>query len=124
MISRALDAKNDIFLNRNRIAVVSDGAEVVQHVRSRLLFYLGECTWDTTAGVPYFQRIFVKPLNLPQVEAILKAVIIQSPNVAKLLDFSMAYTSSTRQLVVAFEAETTYGVVFGATVNTIKGVSI
>ena len=124
MISRALDAKNDIFLSRNRIALVSDGAEVVQHVRSRLLFYLGECTWDTSAGVPYFQRIFVKPLNLPQVEAILKAIVIQSPQVSKLTDFSMAYTSSTRRLVVAFEAETTYGVVFGATVNTIKGVAV
>lgn len=124
MISRALDAKNDIFLNRNRIALVDEGAEVVQHVRSRILFYLGECPWDTTAGVPYFQRVFVKPLNLPQVEAILKAVVIQSPGVLKLTDFSMAYTSSTRQLAVAFEAETTYGVVFGATINTIKGVSV
>jgi hypothetical protein len=124
MIGRALDANNDIFLDRNRLAMVSDGAEVVQHVRSRLLFYLGECAWDTTAGVPYFQRIFVKPMNLPQTEAILKAVIIRSPGVAQLLDFTMAYTSANRQLAVTYKAETTYGVVVGATLNTIKGVPV
>ena len=43
MKSRALNANNDIYLSRRSIATVKDGAEVVQHVRSRLLFYLGEC---------------------------------------------------------------------------------
>lgn len=124
MIGRALDANNDIFMSRRRIAVVSDGAEVVQHVRSRLLFYLGECSWATNVGVPYFQRIFVKPMNLPQTEAILKSVILKSSNVLKLLDFSMQYTSSNRQLGVAYQAETTYGVIVGATLNTVQGVPV
>lgn len=121
MLSRALDSNNDIFVTRGRIAVVQDGAEVVQHVRSRLLFYLGECSWATDKGVPYFQQIFVKPMNLPQVESILKAVIIKSPGVLKLLDFSTAYSSTTRKLAIAWQAETTYGVVSDASLNTIQG---
>lgn len=124
MIGRALDANNDIFMARRRIAVVSDGAEAVQHVRSRLLFYLGECSWAVDVGVPYFQRIFVKPMNLPQTEAILKSVVLNSPNVLKLLDFSMQYTSSNRRLGVAYQAETTYGVIVGATLNTVQGVPV
>lgn len=124
MIGRALDANNDIFVNRRRIAVVDEGAEVVQHVRSRLLFYLGECSWAVDIGVPYFQQIFVKPINLPQVEAILKAVIIKSPNVLQLLDFSMVYSSSTRKLAVSYQAETTYGIVVGATLNTVQGSAV
>lgn len=124
MIGRALNENNDIFMLRRSIAVVSDGAEVVQHVRSRLLFYLGECVWAVNTGVPYFQRVFVKPMNLPQVEAILKSVILKSPGVSKLLDFSMSFNSANRQLAVAWQAETTYGVVVGATLNTFKGVVV
>lgn len=124
MIGRALDESNDIFMSRRRIAVVSDGAEVVQHVRSRLLFYLGECAWSVDTGVPYFQRVFVKPMNLPETEAILKSVILKSPNVAKLLDFSMSFNSANRMLAVAWQAETTYGVLVGATLNTVKGVVV
>ena len=122
MLGRALDENNDIFVSRRRIAVVSDGAEVVQHVRSRMLFYLGECAWSVATGVPYFQRIFVKPMNLPQTEAILKSVILKSPAVSKLLDFSMSFNSVDRKLAVVWQAETIYGVVVGATLNTIKGV--
>lgn len=121
MIGRALDSNNDIYVGRRRIAVVQDGAEAIQFVRSCLLFYLGECSWATNKGVPYFQRIFVKPMNLPETEAILKSVVIKAPSVSKLLDFSMAYSSKTRKLAVAFEADSTYGVISGATLNTIRG---
>lgn len=124
MISRALDSNNDIFVQRRAIALVSDGAEVVQHVRSRLLFYLGECSWAVNTGVPYFTRVFIKPMNLAEVESILKSVIILTPGVQKLLDFKMSFNSTTRQLAVAFEAETTYGVVTGATLNNFNGASI
>jgi hypothetical protein len=124
MKSRALDSNNDIFVRRRSIALVSDGAEVVQHVRSRLLFYLGECSWAVTSGVPYFTRVFVKPMNLAEVEAILKSVIILTPGVNELLDFKMSFNSTTRKLAVAFEANTTYGVVAGATLNNFKGVTI
>lgn len=124
MKSRALDENNDIFIRRRSIAFVEDGAEVVQHVRSRLLFYFAECAWDTSAGVPYFQRVFVKPMNLPDTEAILKATIIETFGVLRLLDFTMTFNSTTRRLAVAYEAETTYGVVIGATLNTFRGVSV
>lgn len=122
MKSRALDANNDIFARDGAIALVQDGAEVVQHVRSRLQFYLGECAWDTAAGVPYFQRIFVKPANLAEAEAILKAEIIKTPGVKTLLDFGLKFDTATRFLTVTWEAETTYGSVVGATLNNITKV--
>ena len=74
--------------------------------------------------MPYFTRIFVKPMNLPETEAILKSVIRKSPNVQQLLDFSLAYATNTRKLAITYEAVTTYGVVVGATLNTMNGVTI
>lgn len=124
MIGRALDENNDIFLQRRRVAMATDGAELVQHVRSRLLFYLGECSWSTASGVPYFQQIFVKPMNLPQTESILKSVILRTEGVQRLLDFRMSFNSSNRQLAVVFQAESDYGVIEGATLNTKAGVGI
>lgn len=117
MLGRALNTNNDIFLQGNSIATVKDGAEVVQHVRSRLLFYLEECAWNTAAGVPYFQRIFKKPANLAEAEALLKTEIIQTSGVKELLDFQLSFNSATRKLSVSFVAETTYGSVERATIN-------
>lgn len=117
MKSRALNAANDIFARNGAIATVQDGAEVVQHVRSRLLFYLEECAWDQTAGVPYFQRIFKKPANLAEAEALLKTEIIQTPGVSELIDFALQYNANTRRLTVTWQAETTYGSVVGSTIN-------
>jgi len=122
MLSRALDESNDIFTRQGSSAMVRDGAEVVQHVRSRLLFYLEECVWDTGAGVPYFQRIFVKPANLPAAEAILKREIILTPGVKALVDFALSYNRDTRKLRVTWEAETIYDTIVGTTLNLSTGV--
>ena len=55
MIGRALDSNNDLVVQPGKLKTVEEGAEVVQHVRSRLLFYLGEWFLDIHAGVPYFK---------------------------------------------------------------------
>ncbi len=121
MICYALDAGNNMFLdNQGNISMVSKGAEVVQLVRSRLLFYLGECSWDTNAGVPYFQRILGKPAQLDETEAILKTEILQTTGVSVLLDFALEFDSSKRLVTITFEAETIYGEIVGATINDVR----
>ena len=112
MIGRALDSNNDLIIQAGRLATVADGEEVVQHVRSRLLFYLGEWFLDIDAGVPYFQEIFTKPANLANIESIFKSKILRTPGVQRLTEFSMTYEGgSTRELTVAFSAETIYGLI-------------
>lgn len=108
MNSYALDSNNELLLDGTRIARVVDGAQVVQAVRSRLLFYLGEWLLDTTAGVPYTQQIFVKPANLPRVESLLKTEILQTDGVAELISFSLVFDRTTRQVSVQFRARTTF----------------
>lgn len=109
MISRALNANNDIFVENGSFRTVTDGAEVLQHVRSRLLFYRGEWFLNLSSGVPYFESIFVKPANLANVESILKSTILNTPGVEKLIAFSMNYDNNARALSVTFTAETVYG---------------
>jgi len=110
MIGRALDSNNDLLISSGSLRLVEEGAEVVQHVRSRLLFYLEEWFLDLEAGVPYFQEIFTKPANLANIESILKSKILRTPGVQRLTDFSMDYQGgSDRKLTVSFSAETIYG---------------
>ena len=109
----SLNANNDIYLDGNSIATVKDGEEVVQQVRSRLLFYLEEWFLDTTVGLPYFQEFFKKPADLAGIESRIKAEIIQTDGILNLLSFEYNFDRGTRKLTVNFEAETIYGDVRG-----------
>ncbi len=111
MISRALNIDNDLCLRNGSIATVTDAEQVAQHVRTRLLFYLGEWFLDLLKGLPYLQQIFVKPANLPLVESLLKAEIARTPEVNRLISYEMEFNKSTRVLRVAFSAETIHGVI-------------
>ncbi len=110
MIGRALDSNNDLIVEKGNFKLVEDGAEVVQHVRTRLLEYLGEWFLDISSGTPYFEKIFIKPANLANVESILKIRILQTDGVLKLNEFAMDFESvNERELKVSFSAETIFG---------------
>ncbi len=112
MIGRALDSNNDLVIQGGQLKVVEDGAETVQHVRTRLQFYLEEWFLDLQSGTPYFQEIFTKPVNLANIESIFKSRIINTPEVEILTEFSMEYEGdSKRKLTVSFSAETTFGLI-------------
>lgn len=112
MIGRALDSNNDLIIEGGQLKLVLDGAEAIQHVRTRLQFYLEEWFLDIKSGTPYFQQIFTKPANLANIESIFKSRILNTPEVERLLEFSMDYEgNSTRKLTVSFSAETSFGVI-------------
>ena len=110
--ARALDSNNDIFVLNGRIAMVDEGSQVVQHVRTRLQFYLEEWFLDLSAGTSWYQEIFVKPINLNNIESILKTRITLTPELESITEFSMELGEpNTRQLKVSFSAETIHGVI-------------
>jgi len=112
MIGRALDSNNDLIVENGSFKTVGDGAEVVQHVRSRLLFYKEEWFLDKKAGTPYYQEVFVKPVNLNNIESILKLRILGTPGVEKLTAFAMVFEGGNKRgLSVSFSAETTFGTI-------------
>lgn len=110
MIERALDSNNDILIRGGSFATVSDGAQVAQHVRTRLLFYLEEWFLDLTKGTAWFQEVFVKPFNPGITENIIKSRIALTPDLKEITEFSMDISDpATRQLQVTFSAETEFG---------------
>ena len=109
-ISRALDSNNDLQLVNGRINIVEDGAEVVQSVRTRLQFYLGEWYLDRLKGVPWFQEILGKHSDIGNIESLIKQEITETPGFSTLTDFAMKFSdNSLRRLTLGFSAETIYG---------------
>ena len=112
MIGRALDSNNDLIIESGRLKIVEDAAETLQHLRTRLQFYLGEWFLDLQSGTPYYQEIFIKPANLASIESIFKLRILNTPGVEKLTEFAMDYEGgSSRLLTINFSAETIYGTI-------------
>tara|TARA_R110000744_G_scaffold48819_2_gene106341 strand:+ start:1091 stop:1456 length:366 start_codon:yes stop_codon:yes gene_type:complete len=112
MIERALDSNNDILIRNGSFATVEDGAQVNQHVRSRLQFYLGEWFLNTNTGTPWIQEIFVKPIDPRLVESVIRSKINNTPDLKMITEFSMSLPDrNTRQLRVNFSAETEFGTI-------------
>ncbi len=113
MNNRALDSNNDLLLAGSQIARVTEGAQVVQRVGSRLRFYEGEGIFDISEGTPWLQSIMGKPYDLALTEALLKARIIETPGVDILNKFELTFDKSTRGMTITWTATTIYGVVDG-----------
>ena len=110
MIEHSLDSNNDIIIRNGSFATISDGEQVLQHVRTRLQFYLEEWFLDTRSGTSWLQEIFVKPFNPALAESVLKTRIANTPELSSITDFSMSLPDPTgRKLQITFSAETTYG---------------
>lgn len=123
MRGRALDSNNDLIIREGSLALVEDGAETAQSIRTRLLFYLGEWYLDTLAGVPYYTQIFIKPFNLKVAEQVIKGEILRTNGVNILTSFASTFEGNTRKWTIDFSAETTFGVIENETLNLNIGIS-
>lgn len=117
MIGKALDSNNDIILQTTGFQVVDKGANTVQHVKTNLMYFLGEWFLNRSTGVPYFTEIFTKPTILNRVESVFKSTILNTQGVRRLISFSLTLDKNERTLTVDFEAETIYDEIIGATIN-------
>jgi len=80
-----------------------------QRLKQSLLFFMGEWYLDTTDGVPYYQEILKKGPDQITVESVLKAAIVETPEVIKLLSFSPEYDNARRLYSLSFSVSTVYG---------------
>jgi hypothetical protein len=91
--SRALNENWDIYFDKARSAFVENSQAVAQHVKARLWAFLGEWFLDETAGTPWFQSVFIKPVDMVQVEFILKERILETTGVKELVTFNLTFSN-------------------------------
>jgi hypothetical protein len=100
----------DVLLDAaGNFATVTGRDAIAQHVRIRLLHYLGEWFLDQREGVPYFESILVHHPDLAAVEEAYRRTIAETPGIASVRDLVLDFDRRSRTLTVTGSAVTTDG---------------
>ena len=105
MITWSLGDDNDILLNGDEIAVVTDGDETAQAIQTRLRTFEGESFINQNYGIPYFQALN----NANNVEAM-------NLTIKRVIESTEGVTSVNLQSKLIEDAYPTYSIT--ATVDT------
>lgn len=92
-----------------RLETVEGDAATIQEIKTRLLFFRGECFADLREGVPYFQEILRKGADPARVKAIVRQVVQSHPEIADVPRITLEIDRATRAASVSFEARTRAG---------------
>ena len=91
------------------LETVSDDAATAQEIKTRLLFFKGEGFTDLREGVPYFQEILRKGVDLGRVKAIIRQTIQSHPAIRDVPQIDISLDRATRAASVSFVARTFTG---------------
>lgn len=94
---------------KRQLRLVGGVRYVRQKIASRLKFFLGEWFLDQRQGVPYYRDVFVQNPDLDLIRSVFRAVIVSVQEVTDVLNLEVAYSQSTRELAVSFEARLVAG---------------
>lgn len=94
------EGSHDIHFDNGNLVVVTDREAIAQRVRQHIEMYEGEWFLDTSAGVPWFQFIYVEPFDQSTAESILKAAIADVPGVAEITEFMVDIDTMQRSLTL------------------------
>ena len=87
---------NDIVIDNTSFAFVYDDDKILQAVKNRLKVFKGEWFLNLDSGVPYYQEIFTKPVNVGNVESILKQTVLETDGVQLLTFFETSFDGTSR----------------------------
>ena len=82
---------------------------VMQDLFIRLRFFYAEWFLDTTQGLPYFKYVFVNNPDLRLIESIFRRVILGTPGIASLDNFSVTFDKGQRTIFPRFVGRLTSG---------------
>lgn len=95
---------HDLDLTTGDLVLIFDDDEIVQKLKIRLQFFLGEWFLDQRLGIPYFRDIFIKNPDLAVIRRIFRQTVLTTPGIADLDNFELSFDGTTRKLTVSFAA--------------------
>ena len=84
---------------------------VLQNILQRMRFFAGEWFLDNTQGLPYYQQILIKNPNQANIDALYLSVLMNTPGVSTVTQYSFSVNAALRVLSVSFSCVTTTGTV-------------
>lgn len=86
------------------VRIIRGADAVIQRIRVRFRWFLGEWFLDTRQGVPYYRDVLVKSPDQILISSIFRAVLRSVPGVKAVRSFQASLEPATRTLTVDFEA--------------------
>jgi hypothetical protein len=91
---------HDLDLSTGDLQIVTGLDAIVQRLRIRYQFFLGEWFLDERQGIPFYQKILIKNPNFADVNSILREVATTTPGVAEVNRVDFDFDSATREFTV------------------------
>jgi len=101
---------HDLLIENNEIRLTKGTETIDQKIKVKLLFFFNEWFLDTRQGVPYYEKVFVKNPNIPEIEVIIKNTILTTNGVIEMLSFDSVFDKPNRIYQVFSKIRTTQGI--------------
>lgn len=88
----------DIRFNGGDLVMAEGARAVLEHAVQRVRTFEGEWFLDTTAGLPWWQRILGRQFDDALAEAVVKAEVFGTKGVTEITSFSVDFSRSARIL--------------------------
>jgi hypothetical protein len=103
--------EGDLDIVNGDFSRVSGSEHVRNSIFARFRMFLGEWFLDQREGVPYYRDILVKNPDRDVVHSVFRQVLAGTPGVLEILSFSIVFDERQRTIRVAFEVQSTDGVI-------------
>lgn len=105
MSIRALDKNWDFTFGQSMSNYLNGNEEIAQNVKSRILSWLGDCFWDTEAGIDWNYLLGNKGTE-QQIILAVRGMIIQTQGVVRITSFD--FSTNNRKLTFSSYIDTIY----------------
>lgn len=106
MITRGVDAQNDWMFGKGKNDFKRNIFAVGQNVKTRLQSFLGDCYFQSDAGIDWFNLLGDK--NLPALELAISSVILNTSGVTGIVELSTT-VGENREVTTQYTLDTVYG---------------
>lgn len=104
-----LDVTHDLVIENGDLALVTEGSEVAQSCKIRLLTIESEWVLDFQIGLPWFDRIMKVNTSLAEKEGYIKNTIRDTEGVLQVAKFELGFDFENNAMSVEHETDTIYG---------------
>jgi len=99
---------HDILIEDSDFQIVSKGSWLIQSVKIKMLFFLGEWFLDTTYGLDHYGLVLIKGPDLNLIDNMFKIALLEYEEIIEILEYSSSI-SKDRKLTVDFRVSTVFG---------------
>ena len=114
MITRSLDLNKDWTFGKGKQNYKKDNDAVAQSIQTRIMSFLNDCFFDSSAGIDWFTLLGSK--NIQGLTIQIRSIILETTGVNELIDLSLNLDQN-RSLSVSYSVTTDYSTSVQSTVT-------